>query len=218
MDQPSWLPDWIRLGSTTVVHEMPIYDAYRQIAASIRPFLSSEGKTIKADTPYELRATNIEFSNGVYNQLAQVVEQKTGKPVTDYTSLDPMFNKYIDSLTPQQLAQRYSYINAYGYHYAEALKNAKKGLTDADYKEFVNLLKDGLKALPMVAAGVAAADSLPDYKHGGGIYIKKKNRGKFTDYCGGKVTQNCINKAKASGNPTLVKRAGFAENVRRWRK
>jgi large subunit ribosomal protein L10 len=44
-------------------------------------------------------------------------------------------------------------------------------------------------------------------KNGSGIHIKKKNRGKFTDYCGGKVTNECIRKAKASGNPTLVKRA-----------
>ena len=50
------------------------------------------------------------------------------------------------------------------------------------------------------------------------IYIKKKNRGKFTSYCGGKVTQSCIDKAKASGNAKLVKRAVFAENSRRWNK
>lgn len=54
-------------------------------------------------------------------------------------------------------------------------------------------------------------------KKGSGIHIKKKNRGKFTDYCGGKVTDECIRKAKASGNPTLVKRATFAQNARRWK-
>lgn len=54
-------------------------------------------------------------------------------------------------------------------------------------------------------------------KNGSGIHIKKKNRGKFTDYCGGKVTNECIRKAKASGNPTLVKRATFAANVRKWK-
>lgn len=50
-----------------------------------------------------------------------------------------------------------------------------------------------------------------------GIHIKKKNEGKFTSYCGGKVTDACIAKAKASGNPTLVKRAVFAENARKWK-
>ena len=54
-------------------------------------------------------------------------------------------------------------------------------------------------------------------KKGSKIHIKKKNRGKFTDYCGGNVTQNCINRAKKSGNKTLVKRAVFAENARKWK-
>jgi len=30
------------------------------------------------------------------------------------------------------------------------------------------------------------------YKTGSKIHIKKQNRGKFTEYCGGKVTQECI--------------------------
>ena len=55
------------------------------------------------------------------------------------------------------------------------------------------------------------------FKKGNGIHIKKKNRGKFTEYCGGKVTQECIDKAKKSNNPTLRKRAIFAENVRKWK-
>ena len=57
------------------------------------------------------------------------------------------------------------------------------------------------------------------FKDGGKpkIHIKKKNRGKFTDYCGGKVTDACIRRAKASGNPTLVKRATFAQNARHFK-
>mgnify|MGYP003295599190 FL=1 len=51
---------------------------------------------------------------------------------------------------------------------------------------------------------------IPYLKKGSGIYIKKKNRGKFTEYCGGEVTQECINKAKKSKNPILRKRAIFA--------
>lgn len=50
-----------------------------------------------------------------------------------------------------------------------------------------------------------------------GIHIKKKNRGKFTEYCGGKVTDACIRRAKASGNSKLVKRATFAANARKWK-
>jgi hypothetical protein len=51
---------------------------------------------------------------------------------------------------------------------------------------------------------------LIEFKKGNKIYIKPKNRGKFTKYCHGKVTDECIRKAKASGNPTLIKRATFA--------
>lgn len=58
---------------------------------------------------------------------------------------------------------------------------------------------------------------VPYLKKGSGIHIKKKNRGKFTEYCNGKVTQKCIDKAKKSGNKTLVKRATFAENARKWK-
>lgn len=51
-----------------------------------------------------------------------------------------------------------------------------------------------------------------------GIKIKKSHQGLFTKYCGGNVTSACIAKAKASGNPTLVKRATFAQNSRHWSK
>ena len=50
----------------------------------------------------------------------------------------------------------------------------------------------------------------------GGIHIKKKNKGKFTDYCNGKVTQECINRGKHSSNPIIRKRATFADNARHW--
>ena len=55
-------------------------------------------------------------------------------------------------------------------------------------------------------------------KGGSGIHIKKANRGKFTDYCGGKVTSECIARGKASSNPTIRKRATFAANSRKWAK
>ena len=59
---------------------------------------------------------------------------------------------------------------------------------------------------------------IPSNKKGSKIHIKKKNRGKFTEYCGGKVTDECIQRAKKSNNPTLRKRATFAQNARRWNK
>ena len=55
------------------------------------------------------------------------------------------------------------------------------------------------------------------FKKGGSIHIKKKNRGKFTDYCGGEVTQGCIEKGKRSSDPKIRKRATFADNARKWK-
>lgn len=54
------------------------------------------------------------------------------------------------------------------------------------------------------------------FADGEGIHIKKKNRGKFTEYCGGKVTEACIRRGKNSSNPTTRKRATFADNARGW--
>lgn len=56
-----------------------------------------------------------------------------------------------------------------------------------------------------------------EYKDGGGIHIKKKNRGKFTSYCGGKVTSECIARGKRSSSPTIRKRAVFAQNARKFK-
>lgn len=55
------------------------------------------------------------------------------------------------------------------------------------------------------------------YKKGNKIYIKKKNRGKFTDYCGGKVTDECIQRGKNSFDPKIRKRATFADNARHFK-
>lgn len=51
----------------------------------------------------------------------------------------------------------------------------------------------------------------------GGIHIKPENKGKFTDYCGGKVTQEYIQRGKHSSNPITRKRATFAANARTWK-
>lgn len=56
------------------------------------------------------------------------------------------------------------------------------------------------------------------YEDGGGIHIKKANRGKFTEYCGGKVTSECIARGKNSSSPAVRKRATFAANARKWSK
>lgn len=59
-------------------------------------------------------------------------------------------------------------------------------------------------------------DPIEMFKKGHKIHIKKKNKGKFTEYCGGKVTSECIRRGKNSLNPVIRKRATFAQNVRSW--
>ena len=55
------------------------------------------------------------------------------------------------------------------------------------------------------------------FKKGGGIKIKKQNRGLFTKYCGGNVTNECIKRGKNSPDPKIRKRATFADNARKWK-
>lgn len=55
------------------------------------------------------------------------------------------------------------------------------------------------------------------HANGGKIHIKPENRGKFTEYCGGKVTSECIAKGKRSSDPAVRKRATFAANSRKWK-
>lgn len=55
------------------------------------------------------------------------------------------------------------------------------------------------------------------FKNGNKIHIKKANRGKFTEYCGGKVTSACIAKGKRSSDPKIRKRATFADNARHFK-
>lgn len=54
-------------------------------------------------------------------------------------------------------------------------------------------------------------------KKGSKIKIKKENRGKFTEYCGGTVTSECISRGKNSSDPKIRKRATFAANARKWK-
>lgn len=56
------------------------------------------------------------------------------------------------------------------------------------------------------------------YRKGSKIKIKKENKGKFTEYCGGQVTSECIRRGKNSSNPKIRKRATFADNARKWKK
>lgn len=59
-------------------------------------------------------------------------------------------------------------------------------------------------------------DPIEVYRKGNKIHIKKENKGKFTSYCGGKVTDACIQKGKNSPDPKIRKRATFAANAKHF--
>lgn len=87
------------------------------------------------------------------------------------------------------------------------------------------LAKENLGIKALNAANKGRITSLPNsfespelntFANGGKIHIKSENRGKFTKYCGGKVTSECIAKGKRSSDPAVRKRATFAANARKW--
>ena len=87
------------------------------------------------------------------------------------------------------------------------------------------LAKENLGIKALNAANKGKLTSLPNsfesselntFAKGGEIHIKPENRGKFTKYCGGKVTSECIARGKRSSDPAVRKRATFAANARKW--
>lgn len=87
------------------------------------------------------------------------------------------------------------------------------------------LAKENLGIKALNAANKGKLTSLPNsfesselntFAKGGEIHIKSENRGKFTKYCGGKVTSECIARGKRSSDPAVRKRATFAANARKW--
>lgn len=87
------------------------------------------------------------------------------------------------------------------------------------------LAKENLGIKALNTANKGKLTSLPNsfksselntFAKGGEMHIKPENRGKFTKYCGGKVTSECIARGKRSSNPAVRKRATFAANARKW--
>jgi len=82
---------------------------------------------------------------------------------------------------------------------------------EAMWKEFLR----GKKVLS--SQQTSTSGTATGYKKGG-IHIKPENKGKFTAYCDGKVTGECIEKGLNSPSATIRKRANFARNARKWNK
>ena len=56
---------------------------------------------------------------------------------------------------------------------------------------------------------------LIEFNKKGGIHIKESQKGSFTKYCNGKVTNECIARGKRSPDPKIRRKAVFADNSRK---
>jgi len=90
----------------------------------------------------------------------------------------------------------YSDVPKLGWH---ILEKANGGWHPGSPVAFIEGLKQGGKM-----------NILEFLKNGSGIHIKEKNKGSFTRWCGGNVTEECIRRGKNSSNPKIRKKATFA--------
>lgn len=168
----------------------------------------------RALTSFETRADNIDTQNG-FNMLANF--SAYGGPLDfgggaigyDFA------NKYLNNQEMSAMAKQR----------LTSLPNSFQALPEMNtYNAFAfggNLFDEVVgngfnQVLPIMQQQEQTVQAANIAKDGGGIHIKKKNRGKFTEYCGGKVTEACIRRGKNSSNPTTRKRATFAQNARNW--
>ena len=133
---------------------------------------------------------------------------------------DNVYNTYGTTLHSSAL-QRVGYVDGGGMSPSnrlwKSLTDNKLATTEGGGFDWWNVMANPSKIKAAYRKQGGKMNAIEQFKQGSRIHIKKKNRGKFTAYCGGNVTSACIAKAKASGNPTLIKRATFAQNSRKWK-
>ena len=91
-----------------------------------------------------------------------------------------------------------------------------KSYSQSEIEGFAKIINANKSVIDKLS-NVERVDAIEAFKKGNKIHIKKENRGKFTDYCGGKVTSECIQRGKNSPDPKIRKRATFAANVRKFK-
>ena len=142
----------------------------------------------------------------------------SNKPIFDNTPVIPSKNQFI----ARQVTRGES-DPTYAAQYYDDLLNRNPQLKIDD--RFVSEIESGTRSAKISESelsGIPRGErNQPykglNYKSGGRIHIKPENRGKFTEYCGGKVTDECIQRAKRSGNKKLIKRAVFTQNSIKWK-
>ena len=91
-----------------------------------------------------------------------------------------------------------------------------KSYSQSEIERFDKIMNANKSVIDKLS-NVERVDAIEAFKKGNKIHIKKENRGKFTDYCGGKVTSECIQRGKNGSDPKIRRRATFAANVRTWK-
>ena len=91
-----------------------------------------------------------------------------------------------------------------------------KSYSQSEIERFAKIINANKSVIDKLS-NVERVDAIEAFKKGNKIHIKKENRGKFTDYCGGKVTSECIQRGQHSSDPKIRKRATFAANARKWK-
>ena len=91
-----------------------------------------------------------------------------------------------------------------------------KSYSQSEIERFAKIINANKSVIDKLS-NVERVDAIEAFKKGNKIHIKKENRGKFTDYCGGKVTSECIQRGKNSSDPKIRRRATFAANVRKFK-
>ena len=89
-------------------------------------------------------------------------------------------------------------------------------LNQNQISSFIKTIQDNREIISEICTPYTQ-NTVDIFKKGNKIKIKKENRGKFTEYCGGNVTQECIQRGKNSPDPKIRKRATFADNSRKWK-
>ena len=82
------------------------------------------------------------------------------------------------------------------------------------FKQFVEFCRNNVSI--EVPTNDLSEEMVLRCKNGSKIHIKKSHEGRFTKYCKGKVTDECIRKGKNSSDPKIRKMATFAKNSRGW--
>ena len=227
------MPEWLRkvgqfvLGDETTLSDQEYFDKhgyYKPYAsAGILDLMSpsSAGKLLK--TANEIKkaevaartakqAKSLKDTQTARRAISAADEIKVGKSgrIHTITKSGPVASSNIKN-TVNSVSQTPEELEAY----KNAVMSANNALEMGNVDMARQFFKDADRFNPYFKnifrkeGGIISAKS--------GIHIKKANRGKFTSYCGGKVTSECIARGKKSPNPAIRKRATFAANARKWK-